>query len=307
MHRCASAPLIALALLAAACGGGVADPEATETTAREAPPDTEAGGVPADDTHYRWEVGDCVLVESRDDLPYEPYGRTPLVACDEPHTYEVFDTGQFDEPEDHPYPEDLNDRAWEACAAAFEDFVGVHMAESGLEVIVYLPDRAEWGRGLRYRACVVHDPSPGGDLPTATGSLKGIGDAVPFAAEVGDCYVTGSIRGPGVECSNPHRAEIIGFLTHGEGEGSYPGREALRAEAAAGCDGLLAGYATPGAALVPTSPVSFARLLTEAEWSGGIRTVPCTALVFDGDRRHLMVVGSLSEPDWWVIGAEQSA
>ena len=180
----------------------------------------------------------------------------------------------------------------------------MHLSESGLDVVVYQPDRSEWARGLRYRACVVQDPSDG--TPLTIGSLEGIGDAVPFSAGTGDCFETRASRGPGIDCTAPHRAEIIGFITHTGTIGGYPGADALREEADAGCVDLLGEYAATGAAAIPASPVTFTRLLSRAEWDDGLRTVPCTALVFDSDRRHLLVVGSLADPDWWVIGAGQA-
>lgn len=283
----------AVALLGSACSG------ATTGT---------GSGLPDDDVHYRWQVGDCLTVASRDEMPLEPFGSGPVVNCDQPHVFEVVLAGDVDDGEEGPYPEDLAARTAETCAAAFHDYVGVHLSQTTLDVMVYLPNRTEWAGGLRYQACLIDDPGVGGDAPVDAGSLRGAGDRVLGTVAAGRCFEDRSVLGQPIACSEPHLAESIGRFTHPEADGApWPGDEQIRLEANRGCAAVLGDYATAGGNPVPVQPVAFARPLSRVEWEDGLRSVGCAVLVFDSDRHHAEVVGSLSEPGWVVIHAGQAA
>lgn len=287
-----SALLLAAALTAAACGADGTDPAA----------------MPADDLHYRWQAGDCLDVSEPADLPHEPFGRAPVVVCDDEHTYEVVFAGDLPAGEDDPYPEDLAQESWEACAAAFHDYVGAHLSETRLDLVVYRPDRTEWAGGLRYRTCLVEDPGGGGTPQERTGSLRNAGPDVLGGPVAGECFAGRSLLGPSVPCTEPHLAEAIGRFTYPAAPGeAWPGAAEARREADRGCAGLLMEYAASGEHGTAAVPIAFPRPLSRAEWDDGLRTVACGALVFDGDRHHVEVVGSLADPDWAVVRAAQAA
>lgn len=283
--------LLALVLAGAACGTG-------------APP----AAMPADDIHYRWQAGDCLDAGSSADLPHEPFGRNRVVDCGDEHTYEVISTGDLADRDDAPYPEDLAQESWEACAAAFRDYVGGHLSETRLDLVVYRPDRTEWAGGLRYRTCLVEDPGPGGEPLRRTGSLRDAAGEVPTTLAAGRCFSGRSLLGPSTACSDPHLAEAIGWFTHPAGLGDpWPGAGASRREADRGCADLLSEYAAAGGHGSAAMPIAFARPLSRAEWEDGLRMVACGALVFDGDRHHVEVAGSLAEPGWAIVRAAQAA
>jgi len=291
---CRLAAFSAAAVLAiSACGGEAASP---------------ASGPPHDDVHYRWAVGDCLAAASRDALPHEPFGARLIVDCDEAHTFEVFHAGEIEAGDGAPYPDDLVARTSETCAAAFLDYVGAHLSETSLDMMVYRPDRSEWAGGLRYETCLVEDRRPGGDPSPVAGSLRGAGDRVPSTVAAGQCFEARSVLGPAVACSEPHLAEAIGVFVHPDEIGAmWPGVEEMHAAANTGCAVLLDEYATSGDPAVTVTPIGFTRPLARPEWDDGLRTVACGALVFDSDNRHVEVVGSLSEPDWQIVSAAQVA
>ena len=174
---------------------------------------------PVDDVHYRWAVGDCLLIESRDALPHEPFGQSGVVDCERQHTFEVFFAGDIEAGEDDPYPDDLALESWEICAAVFHDYVGAHLSETSLGIVVYLPDRTEWAGGLRYRACLLEDPGAGGDPSLVAGSLSGASDRVPSTVAAGQCFATRSILGPTVPAMSP--------ISRRQSDGSHIPRRAV--------------------------------------------------------------------------------
>ncbi len=289
IRRLLASTVLAAAALTA-CGGGA------------------GSGPPIDDVHYRWEAGDCLLVDSRGELPGEPFGAELVVDCAREHVFEVFSTWEIDGGADTFYPEDLALQAWETCAAEFRGYVGAHLSETALDIVVVRPDAADWEGGARHLACLVEDPRPGGELPLVTGSLRDAVDRVKPTVAAGQCFEARSVLGPAVSCDQSHLAEAIGRFVHPEVPGAaWPGSEEIRLAANDGCSTLLGGYATAGANVVPVTTVAFTRPLSEAEWEDGLRSVECGVLVFDTDLHHVEVVGSLSEADWRAIGAGQAA
>jgi hypothetical protein len=292
--------VLSLAILAAACSGGgtasttISEATLPETTDSQATTTTEDG-----DLGYRWVTGDCVLIDDLEDLPYEPYGSETVVDCSDPHAYEVYFTGTFPEERDTPFPEDLGDRVRGICATSFEEFIGLHLSESALDVIFYLPDRDEWSRGLRYHACVVFTPT-GDDVPSSRGTLRDTAERLDLSP--GRCVDGVAAKAPTVDCATAHRGEVIGSFTHpGGAESRYPGFEGIRVAADTSCAALLGTYVAdprPGQVVAPFSTGSS---LTEVEWDAGLRTVACVAVVIDSARTPLPVVGSLAIDGWWVL------
>lgn len=290
--------ILVLVLLAAACSSGGTEGSSTSAAPSTTVPPAATSAAADGGLGYRWQVGDCVVIDDPEDLPYEPYG--PVVDCSRPHVYEVYFIGTFLEGEDEEFPDDLDDRIREACAAGFVEYVGVHMSQSVLDVIFYLPDGDEWSRGLRYQACVLFDPGAGGELPLVEGSRQG--SATLLERGAGECLEDHSLRSPVVACNTVHRAEVIGSFTHPAQPGDpYPGIEEYRSASDDACMDLLRSYATEGESGAPVLPVALGGALTAVEWGDGLRTVPCVAVVLDAARIPLPVVGSLAEPGWRVL------
>jgi hypothetical protein len=294
--------ILALVVVAAGCSnGGSVDPtQATIGTAESSTTTSPPSTAPAAETAlgYRWQVGDCVVIDKPEDLPYEPYG--PVVDCSEPHVYEVFFTGTWAEDDEAPFPEDLGDRIREVCAEGFVEFTGLHLSESVLDVVFYLPDREEWASGLRYQACVAFDPRAGGEIPLTEGTLRG--EAARLDRERGECLERSTIRSSVVGCGSAHRGEAIGAFVHPGGpDDPYPGFEELAAAANAGCAALLESYVAEPRSGSLVLPVAFGSALAAVEWGAGLRSVPCVAVVFDAARTPLPVVGSIADEGWWVL------
>ncbi|MDX1691890.1 MAG: septum formation family protein [Acidimicrobiia bacterium] len=304
--------ITSVAVVLAACtgGDGVESTSTSSTTTTTTAPSTttttepDPGG-PRDPAELgrRWSVGDCVRLESFEDLPYEPFGGAFVVPCDESHTMEVYFTGSFD---DGPFPGDAASEAIrEACAAGFLDYVGTSYLASGLDIVLYLPDEREWADGLRYQACVVYDPRAG-DPPTSTGSFEGVGDAVPFPASVGDCSNDVALREEGIACDLPHRYEHAGAFT--PTFEAWPGTDVLEERVVEGCRSIVDGYVVGGSGVPIGAVIGFpAATPTEADWEAGFRSVVCVATAIDAVGEGLVVIGSFAEPGWTVVEAGQVA
>ncbi len=118
------------------------------------------------------EVGDCL------DFPLPPTGpdlaRVPVVECSDPHTAEVFHVGQLDPDGDREYPssdEILFRSVIASCiepevgrSSPFEQYVGVPLAESDLDVFPIAPDPGAWEpTGGRF-VCLVVPPTDDDEL-----------------------------------------------------------------------------------------------------------------------------------------------
>jgi hypothetical protein len=104
--------------------------------------------------------GACLLVE--DDLPAE-VEKLPVVACDQPHTHEVFAEVDFDDPtkptDVYPGIGALTTFAEKACFAAFEPYVGLSAFDSQLVPTWLVPTLKGWDDEKdRTILCVLTDP-----------------------------------------------------------------------------------------------------------------------------------------------------
>mgnify|MGYP001825715670 CR=1 FL=1 len=92
----------------------------------------------------------------------------PGVPCSEPHdneVYAVFDVNY----ESFPGDDLMSERAFEACLARFEGFVGMEYESSTLDITALYPSSQSWSvHGDREVVCAVYDKN-GGQL---TGSSK---------------------------------------------------------------------------------------------------------------------------------------
>ncbi len=173
--RCA---VLSIALLA--CGGGGGDdapvaPTTEATTTTEAKPTERDLSQPADGAVpggvENLQVGDCY-----DPAP-DPSQREVivlLVACEQPHQYEVYATDSFNEPPSAGYPGDdaVRNFAEERCFERFEGFVGQVWRDSDLDIETWFPTSVSWEKGAdRKLSCVLFHRTRA-DL---TGSMEGLG------------------------------------------------------------------------------------------------------------------------------------
>jgi hypothetical protein len=134
--RTRTTSLVALALVAAACGGNA----------------------------FELEVGQCL-----DQPAAEQVVDVELVDCSEPHDLEVY---QIADLPDQPFdPDAVDASSFEICLEAFDGFVGTPYAESELDIYYLIPTEQSWSDGDREVVCAVYDLS-GAQL---TGTAENIG------------------------------------------------------------------------------------------------------------------------------------
>lgn len=127
---------------------------------------------------FSLEVGDCVDLE----LPPtdDSVSSVPVVACDEPHTAEVFFVGNLNPDRDLDYPVDdpaLFRAVVEACVwpsvggiSEFERYVGISFAESEFDVFPIAPDARAWEPTRGQFVCLLVSSDDGAQL---VGSARG--------------------------------------------------------------------------------------------------------------------------------------
>lgn len=307
-------PFAVLLLVVAACSGDTVDTTAPDTTLpatalaeadepMSEPTTTTTDTLPVDPM-YRWEVGDCLSFEVSDDLPYEPFGTASLAMCNEPHTHQVYFTGNFPGDEGADYPETIDTDIREICTDAFVDFLGVLPVESQLDILMYLPDEEEWGEGLRYQACVAYLPAGVETYRELTGSLDGIGPDFLLQVSPGTCFPAVYVKLSPVDCASTHQAEVVGTITHPAEPGApYPGQSELEFFALSECNTLAGDYVVEGSVGV----AAFTRAFSQLEWEAGWRDLTCLAFAFEPGGEIVRVRGSFAEPGWTVVTGQQQA
>lgn len=110
-------------------------------------------------------VGDCIDDASLDD---ETVTSVPVVDCAEPHDSEIYYSHVMTQ-STYPGTTETTEEADVACAAAFEDFIGIPYADSELYLSYFYPTETTWAAGDRETLCLVYDR----DSKT-TGSLAGV-------------------------------------------------------------------------------------------------------------------------------------
>lgn len=108
---------------------------------------------PGEGDVFSLEVGRCL------DDPGERTGieEVELVACDEPHDYEVF--ALVDLPEGtYPGDSEVADRARDACTDRFAAYVGVEELVSALATAFLVPNEGGWEGGDRQVVCLLYEP-----------------------------------------------------------------------------------------------------------------------------------------------------
>jgi len=80
----------------------------------------------------------------------------------------------------------------------------------------------------------------------SAGQIVEGGDLGAFTIKVGDCLgggVTGEIESvQGVPCDQPHQSEVYHSFAVPEGDGTFPGTEAMQDQADEGCLGAFQGF-----------------------------------------------------------------
>ena len=108
---------------------------------------------PAEGDVFSLEVGQCL---------HDPGERTgveevELIACDQPHDFEVF--ALVDLPEDtYPGDDEVADRSQDACRGRFAAYVGVEESASVLATAFLAPNEGGWQGGDRQVVCLLHEP-----------------------------------------------------------------------------------------------------------------------------------------------------
>lgn len=143
------------ALFPPSSGGTASDSEISRST--------DSGGQDVD--VFSISVGDCF-----DDVGEDEVSELPLVDCAEEHDYEVFDEFEIHDDGDFPGTTAMEDLADERCSELFEDFVGIPLEDSILNVATLSPTADTWDNGDRTVSCMVTNPGV-----KTTGTLEGLG------------------------------------------------------------------------------------------------------------------------------------
>jgi len=309
---------VTFGLVAAACTSTGEEPQPSvpevlpTLTPSTSTPDTEleVSGTTVPDDGYLWSVGDCVDLgtNAAAELPYAPYGTELLADCAEPHTHEVYFTATLAGAPDAPFPDDLNERLFDVCYVEFAELMGFSVSDSTVDVVLYLPDAAEWDAGERYHACVVYQRGTDVTYQRLTGSTADDPDSYRWQTATGSCYdVVDSQLLPvsdAVACSEQHRFEMIGEVTPAPDDAGYPGGEAIGPLAVEACDALLAEYAVEPLDELPVLTFVVPLEFSEGEWDTGKRTVRCFAFAATPEQGLLIVAGSLGDGTFEIVGVD---
>lgn len=288
----------------------VPEPEDQEPEPEGEVPEPEVPETTAPDEAYLWSVGDCVDLgtDAAAELPYAPYGTGLLSDCAEPHTHEVYFTATLSDAPEAPFPDDLNVRLFDVCFVEFAELMGFPVSDSTLDVLLYLPDAEEWAAGERYHACVIHQRGTDVVYGQLTGSTADDPDLFLWLTSAGSCYDVVDLPllpvSDVVVCAEEHGFELIGEAALAADDADYPGREAIDRLAADACDALLAEYAVQPLEDLPVLTFPLPTLFSEGEWDTGQRTVRCFAFAGTLDLGFLVVVGSLGDGTFEIIGAQ---
>ncbi len=133
--RTRSATLVALALIAAACGGNA----------------------------FELEAGQCFNEPDSEEVL-----NVEIVDCSESHDLEVYQTADL--PDQMFDPPIIDAASFEICLDAFDGFVGTPYADSELDIYYLIPSEESWSDGDREVVCAVYELS-GEQL---TGTAEGI-------------------------------------------------------------------------------------------------------------------------------------
>jgi hypothetical protein len=112
--------------------------------------------------------GEPVCMRVSENLPPE-VEELPVIACDVPHTHEIYATLQYDEKDVYPGVEELSDFAQIECMTAFEPFVGRSAFDSQLSYTWLVPSLDGWNNEDDDEVLCVLADRDGAEL---TGSMR---------------------------------------------------------------------------------------------------------------------------------------
>lgn len=124
-------------------------------------------------------------------------------------------------------------------------------------------------------------PRDASGTPTANND-----DADVFSIKVGDCLDDATASGtvttaPIVPCSKAHDSEAYKSITMADGDGSFPGQDAVKAQADQGCADAFPGFI---GIKYDDSGLSISYYYPTADsWKNGDREILCT--VYDKDKK----------------------
>ncbi|GAA1740658.1 septum formation family protein [Aeromicrobium alkaliterrae] len=148
-------------LLLAGCGG------TTETERDEDGAVTETN---EDASVFDVKVGDCyILPDSSGSSGTSEVDTITAVPCSDPHEAEAYHEVELDSG-DYPGDAEIQAAVEEACAPAFDTFVGLPYEESTLDVYQLFPTQDTWEQlDDRLISCLIYDPANA----ELTGTLEG--------------------------------------------------------------------------------------------------------------------------------------
>jgi hypothetical protein len=112
--------------------------------------------------------------------------------------------------------------------------------------------------------------------------------AAIFNLQAGQCFDGQNTLGVTVvPCSSPHEAEV--FATFPLPESTWPGEDAVKTAAQAGCQQRVSGYMNPQLAASALSQEYI--YPNQKTWAAGVRTVVCDVRSEDG-----LITGSVRQP-----------
>lgn len=306
---------IAVVVVAAACtsGGDVTTTAPLELSSPEAPtttttvPETTTTTLPT-----LWVAPTCLDLGTEGDagLPYAPYGNELVVDCGGPHTHEVFLVETLEDGPEAAFPEDLSDRLWPGCYAAFAERMGFPSSESTLNLTLYLPDDEEWAAGERYHGCVLDQPGTQVVYRPLVGSVFDHADDYRWEVAVGSCFaeidITALVLAEPVACDELHTVEAMGEVELAPEGAAFPGRDDHVTLGDEACEGLLGEYAAQDVEDLVVIAFAFPAPVAEGEWDAGGRSVQCYVVGGSPEQGLLLLRGSLGEGTLEVIVPEDT-
>lgn len=115
---------------------------------------------------FELEVGQCL--NSADIGDTSEVKDPKVIDCSKPHDLEVYHIHTYEDTKDFPGQQAIQDQGSQACAQAFEPFVGKSYEESEFEVFMLFPSEDSWTHGNdRTTYCLLQS------VELVTESLKG--------------------------------------------------------------------------------------------------------------------------------------
>jgi hypothetical protein len=247
--------LLALGLVAGACGTGHRETDADRVT----PP----------------KVGACRSLDAGD--LEEPSNSSPVVACSARHTAETFLVGTLPKETGSGYRDQRQGRyVYDTCTQAFRDYLGI---DESLALRVQLswawfrPTELGWGRGARWFRCdVVGGPHGAKRLSALPARSRGMFTAAQPEAWL-SCARGATVRSAArVPCSQAHDWRAVATIKLGELQDAYPGDRIVQVRSRDRCSDWVARWSH-----YPEEYDYGFTWFHEAEWLAGNRRSVCWA------------------------------